>query len=67
MRDFNSTPIAIETLHCFFATACVLNYLLYSERIVARYPCGINADNSGRSAIHKLHYGEEVVHFYFEA
>jgi|GEM_PF-3579458 len=57
----------IETLDCFFATACVLNYFLYSKRIVPRYPCAVNADNSGRSAIRKLHCVEDVVHFYFEA
>jgi len=69
MRDFNSTPIAIETLRCFFGIACVLikYFLFIFQANCAKISLWYNADNSGRSAIHKLHCGEEVVHFYFEA
>ncbi|MEH2298787.1 MAG: hypothetical protein V7K88_06965 [Nostoc sp.] len=38
-----------------------------TKRIMPRYPCGINAGNGGRSAVHELNCGEYVVHFYFEA
>jgi|GEM_PF-2724622 len=37
------------------------------KRIVPRYPCAVNAGNSGHFAVRELECGEDVVHFYFEA